>query len=110
MADKGIIISEEVFPDDLNPTSISWFFDRLDLVKKCGLVKRNKEHTGSHYDWEANLLNENLPHSQRWIKFGHSDCAASDKVRDAIHAEFGESKVKFTRTIPFYFHFLILAG
>ncbi|KAI8882135.1 S-adenosyl-L-methionine-dependent methyltransferase [Backusella circina FSU 941] len=110
MTDNGIIISEEVFPDDVNPASISWFFDRLDLIKKCGLVKHRHKHEGSHYDWEANLLNEKLSHEDRWIKFGHSDCATSAKVRNAIHAEFGESKVKFDRAIPFYFHFLVLAG
>lgn len=71
LSDDGIFFAEEIYVDKMNSKDIGWFYDRVDLLRSAECMKSVEEvlqHTSFNKNKLAQMMNPDLPISERWFR------------------------------------------
>lgn len=71
LSDDGIFFAEEIYVDKMNSKDIGWFYDRVDLLRSADCMKSVEEvlqHTSFNKNKLAQMMNPDLPLSERWFR------------------------------------------
>ncbi|KAI8640019.1 S-adenosyl-L-methionine-dependent methyltransferase [Parasitella parasitica] len=90
LSDSGILIAEEIQFASINDSDISWFLDRLDLVRSSGhfiSIEERLERAGpTQKPIFEKILDSNLPVSQRWFNpHSHSQGSEQENHHQHVH-------------------------
>lgn len=71
LSDDGVFFAEEIYVDKMNAKEITWFFDRVDLLRSAECMKTVEEvlkTTSFNKNKLAQMMNPDLPISERWFR------------------------------------------
>ncbi|GAN05040.1 hypothetical protein MAM1_0080d04509 [Mucor ambiguus] len=88
LAENGVLIAEEIQFEAINNDDVTWFLNRIDLVRAGGhfvsLEERLKTAGPTQKPMITRILDSSLPISQRWFK-PHTHGSASEQGH--VHGE-----------------------
>jgi hypothetical protein len=121
----GVFLAEEINSVEAHSSTLTWFFDHLDLLRSAGCmipIEERLENAGHIKNMLMKMLDSSLPVSERWFrpvsrdqqkKHLHRDdpegIALSKEICEAINNQFGQANIK-TTTAPFFYVLLVMAG
>lgn len=111
LVDKGVFIAEEISGAEADHASMTWFFDRLDLLSFADLCLKSTDPLKKTLN---RMLNTSLlPVEKRWIRQKDDDSnrgvIAPHEVCNAIDKQFGKENVQ-TSPAPFFYVLIAYAG
>ncbi|KAK9763222.1 hypothetical protein K7432_010322 [Basidiobolus ranarum] len=111
----GYLVAEEFQRNDVSKKTIHWFFDRVNLIKTCGLIENpNPEKLSEHRRQRLRtFFDVNLPTKERWeVNFlNHNPPLPSkQELLSAVTAVFGEKNTHLEAGLPFLFHLVANSG
>jgi hypothetical protein len=81
----GLLLAEELQPENVDDTTVLWFFDRLDLLNTTGCL--HSDHI---------VMDSTRPALDRWnimAKARAASCHSTQTIKDAILSVFGKTKI-----------------
>ncbi|KAI8099906.1 S-adenosyl-L-methionine-dependent methyltransferase [Halteromyces radiatus] len=102
----GILLAEELQPENMNVESMQWLFDRFDLLQMANLF--NPADLRSPY---SIVLDTSIPAEARWLAhLKLRDCHSSDTVKEAVTTIFGRERTRIINKTPFIHYYLVKFG
>lgn len=110
---------------EVRNNTITWFFNRLDLLRSAGCmvsVEERLENAGHTKKMLTKMLDSSLPATERWfrhVKHDHQEeplhrddpegIALPTEISNVINNQFGQANIQ-TTAAPFLYVFLVMAG
>ncbi|KAI8341642.1 S-adenosyl-L-methionine-dependent methyltransferase [Chlamydoabsidia padenii] len=102
LKNEGTLLAEELQPDKMDSPSISWLFDRLDLLTRARYLNADGLRPP-----HSTLADPTIPAEERWNSFLEKrSCHSPHDVKEAIKSVFGKDQARILEKTAFMHYYL----